>query len=231
MQTMNPYWMIFITAFVALVPIALGLVTSYVKVSVVLSMVRNALGTQQVPGTLVIMALSFALTCFIMGPVVERSFENAKGVKLASLVNTQPNLELLNQAAGIFEPWREFLHRHSGARELGALQSLDAERATADRAVDAAKPEPAKAPTGAEQPALRVLLPAFVLSELKEAFMMGFLVLLPFLVIDLIVANILAGMGMFMMSPTMISLPIKLLVFVLSDAWLIIIRGLVLSYR
>jgi len=223
MQNLNPFWMIFATSFIALLPIALGLITSYVKVSVVLSMVRNALGTQQVPGTLVIMALSFALTCFIMGPVVERSVEKAKEFKLAAVMTSQPTLEMLSQAAVLFEPWREFLRRHAGARELSALQTLDAEREG-----DGAAPS---AQLASGEPAVRVLLPAFVLSELKEAFMMGFLVLLPFLVIDLIVANVLAGMGMFMMSPTMISLPIKLLVFVLSDAWLIIIRGLVLSYR
>lgn len=223
MSGMNPFWMVFAGAAIALLPIALSLITSYVKVSVVLTMVRNALGTQQVPGTLVIMALSLALTGFIMGPVVEQSLQKARGLNLGAVMKEHPTLEMLSSAASVFEPWRHFLQRHAGARELSALQALDVERADGV--------EPAVVSTPQADPAIRVLLPAFVLSELKEAFMMGFLVLLPFLVIDLIVANILAGMGMFMMSPTMISLPIKLLVFVLSDAWIIIIRGLALSYR
>lgn len=223
MQNLNPFWLIFTTSCLALLPIAIGLVTSYVKVSVVLSMVRNALGTQQVPGTLVIMALSLALTCFIMGPVLERSWESAKGIDFEKIINSTPSAQRLQGLSEVFAPWREFLERHSGQRELAALLTLD--QGGRSKVINTAES------VHSSQPPLRVVLPAFVITELKEAFTMGFLVLLPFLLVDLIVANILAGLGMFMMSPAMISLPIKILLFVLSDAWLVIIRGLVLSYR
>jgi type III secretion protein R len=223
MQNLNPFWLIFATSCLALLPIAISLVTSYVKVSVVLSMVRNALGTQQVPGTLVIMALSLALTCFIMGPVLEQSWERAKQIDFEKITNSTPSIQRLQGIGEVFVPWREFLEKHSGPRELAALLALDQG--------GGAKVISSSESMRSQQPPLRVVLPAFVISELKEAFTMGFLVLLPFLLIDLIVANILAGLGMFMMSPAMISLPIKILLFVMSDAWLVIIRGLVLSYR
>jgi type III secretion protein R len=132
-------------------------------------------------------------------------------------------MQRLQGIGEVFVPWREFLEKHSGPRELAALLDLDQG--------GGAKVISSSESMRSQQPPLRVVLPAFVISELKEAFTMGFLVLLPFLLIDLIVANILAGLGMFMMSPAMISLPIKILLFVMSDAWLVIIRGLVLSYR
>ena len=221
--TLHPFWLIIGTAIVALIPVLMGLVTSYVKVSIVLSMIRNALGTQQVPGTLVIMALSLALTLLIMGPVFDQTLERAKAIDFGKLATSAPSVEGLRQFAQVADPWRDFLLRHSSQREITVFRGLAAEAA-------------GKAPSDgvisqSETPALRVLVPAFVLTELKEAFAMGFVVLLPFLVIDLIIANVLAGMGMMMMSPVLISLPVKLIVFVLTDGWLLIVRGLIHSYQ
>ena len=224
MTEISPFWLIIAASGFALVPVALGIATSYVKVSIVLSMIRNALGTQQVPGSVVIMALSLSLTAFIMGPVLDRSIAKGKEIDAAALLRKGPSAELFSKLGQIAEPWSDFMRAHSHRRELEALAAIDAKRAGAANQAESAA-------AIASDPPIRVIIPAFVLSELREAFTMGFLVLLPFLVIDLIVSNILAGMGMFMVSPVLVSLPLKLLVFVLSDAWLVIVRGLILSYQ
>lgn len=212
MPELHPY-MLLVSAFVlGFVPIAVGACTSYLKISIVLGMLRNALGTQHAPGALIVMVLSVALSMYVMQPVIDQTLSAAQSLPLQTVFE-KPSLDGLRKLEPLAAPWRGFMEKHAGKREVRTFASLDG------------------APAASAENSWRVLLPAFVVSELKQAFAMGFVLLLPFLVIDLIVANILVGMGMQMVSPVMIALPLKLLLFVLSDGWLLLSRGLILSYR
>lgn len=197
--------------------------TAYLKISIVLGMVRSALGAQQVPNNMIVMALSTCLTFFVMAPVFSAVSEKASALNLAQLEKLSVG-QLGQQFAPIIEPWSMFLKKHSGDREIASVREMDQARRAEAPIVEA------ETVNQSDNLNLRILLPAFMLTELKEAFSMAFVVLLPFLVIDLIVANVLVGMGMSMLSPPLISLPLKLLLFVLSDAWMLLVRGLVFSY-
>jgi flagellar biosynthesis protein FliP len=242
----HPMWLILASGIVALVPVLVGLMTSYVKVSIVLGMLKSALGTQQVPGNLVVMALSIAMSLFIMGPVFEESGRKAAAVDFESLL-AEPNIGKVKELQVIAEPWHEFMLQHAGKRELQALSELGQLHEQAALQSEATVEPSADIPSAVVSTAIqvesensktsqvaavswRILLPAYVLTELKEAFAMGFVLLLPFVVIDLIVANILVGMGMFMVSPVLITLPLKLILFVVSDGWMLLTRGLIQSY-
>lgn len=218
----HPYWLIIASLGAALFPIAIGLTTSYLKVSIVLGMLRSALGTQQTPSGLVVMALSAALTLYIMAPVLEETFLaiNEAGIGKPGSFEKMPTEKDLGCLKDVTRPWRRFMESHAGDRELRVFRSLRKE---------GERKESNEPPKGEQDP-ITVLVPAFVVSELKEAFAMGFIVLLPFVVIDIVVANLLVGLGMYMVSPIVISLPLKLLLFTLSDAWILLTKGLIQSY-
>ncbi len=262
----NPIVMVIVLGALSLAPFVLIMLTSFVKISVVLSILRNALGTQQVPPNQVITGLAFVLSIFIMVPVARQMYEVAGNVSNTRDIFSEASVKSIYDAAGRGkEPLRRFLSRHAHPNdrvlfmELAArLEAAAQERERSAREAQAA-PAPAPAPVPAEgeapppaaaQPApppaapakpapppvrldkddFQVLIPAFVTSELKEAFQIGFLIFVPFIIIDMVVANILLAMGMSMLSPSVISLPFKLLLFVLVDGWFLIVRGLVLSY-
>ena len=215
MNFSSPFFLLLASLALGMLPLCAGVASSYLKVSIVLGMIRSGLGAQQVPGTLVTMSLSVAITLAVMAPVLSRSAAAVGSLDAQRLGKSSPH-EVFEQLAPAITPWREFMQKHCGERELEVMNSA---MQTTD-----------SAPTGERQIELRALIPAFVLSELKQGFAMGFVVLLPFLVIDLVVANLLVGMGMMMVSPVMVSLPLKLLLFVLSDGWLLLCRGLIESY-
>ena len=217
----HPYWLIAGSAAFALIPAGLAMVTSYMKVSIVLSMIRNGLGTPQVPSGTVIMALSTALTAWIMAPVAGQSYGIMQDLPAPDL-RGPPSFQDYGRYLTALRPWKDFMRLHGGSREKEFFLSLGQ---------DSGKMAPADPGVRTlNEDDLRIILPAFILSELKESFAMAFAVMLPFLVIDLVVANILTGLGMYMVSPVMISLPLKLMLFVISDAWLLLARGLVQSY-
>lgn len=221
----SPIWLVGIAFLLSLVPMVVGLGTSYLKISIVLGMLRQGLGAQQVPGNIVVMALSFALTLMIMGPVLTECMDKV-GKVLPEKFDSVPNKSELLNIAEALSPWRDFLDKHSGEREKGFVASLS--KITKQKVVEENNSTTVEE-TKSETPGQGLLL-SFLLTELKEAFSMGFVLLLPFLIIDLVVSNLLVGLGMFMVSPTMITLPLKLLVFVLCDGWMLLSRGLVLSY-
>ena len=220
MESISPIWLVGVAGVLAAVPIFLGLGTSYLKVSIVMGMTRSALGTQQVPSGLVVMGLSIAITMFLMTPVIEQCVNKLPSVSILELKNSG-SLNKVKEVMNAFEPWREFLFKHSGKRELQLLKNLAGGESQEVENVSYLE---------LEKVSLRILIPAFVLTELKEAFTMAFILLLPFLAVDLIVANILVGLGMYMVSPIMISLPLKLILFVVSDGWMLLMRGLIQSY-
>ena len=202
-------------ALLALVPFIAVMTTSFVKLVVVLSLVRNALGVQQIPPNMALHGLALILTLYIMAPVVLHIKGTLTGADFQHADSAQ--LEQLLEQGGA--PLKVFLLKHSEARE----------RAFFVRTAKALWPK-AEALTVTEDNYL-VLIPAFTVTELTAAFKIGFLLYLPFITIDLIISNILLAMGMMMVSPMTISLPFKLLLFVLLDGWTRLIHGLVLTYQ
>lgn len=199
----------------ALAPFVVVMVTSFTKIVVVLSLLRNALGLQQVPPNVVLNGLALVLSVYVMYPVGLEMQSRLASVN-ARFDSTE---SLLRSADGAKEPLREFLIKHS--REVERAFFLK----TAKRAL---KPEQAAQLTDRD---FIVIVPAFTVSELSVAFEIGFLIFLPFLVIDLVISNVLMALGMMMLSPTTVSLPFKLLLFVLIDGWVKLVHGLVLTYH
>ena len=192
----------------SLAPAILIMVTSFTRIVVVLSFLRNALGTQTTPPNMVIVSLALFLTGFVMAPTFEKAYTEG----LAPLIAEQISEE--EAFTRTMVPVRDFM--------LSQVRQQDLELF-----LDLAKSEPVATP--AETP-LRSLVPAFMISELRRAFEIGFLIFLPFLIIDMVVASILMSMGMMMVPPVMISLPFKLIFFVLVDGWYLICGSLVQSF-
>jgi type III secretion protein R len=201
---------------VALVPFAFMAVTAFLKISTVLQIVRGAIGAQNIPSNTVITVLSVALTLVAMAPVGSRIAERAQPL----LGETErPPVELAGEAMrAVSEPVRDFLTDNVSPREQARF--LELARGT--------RPEPERQAVSAND--FVVLVPAFMVTELVEAFALGFAVYLPFLVIDLVVANVLLSLGMQMMSPTQVSLPFKLLLFVAVDGWGLLAQALITGY-
>ena len=221
----NPAWYLIFAMIFALIPVAVGLLTSYVKISIVLGIIKNALGTQHAPSAMVTLALSLALAALSMNTVIKETTELASNLD-SELISKSSTVEIFTALKPLFSPWEKFLRKNSGQRELTALATANALAVMGSTSADAVAPN-----VTTDNADLILLIPAFLLSELKEGFSMAFIVLLPFLAIDLIISNILMGLGMMMVSPVLISLPIKLILFVVSDAWLLIAQGLIRSYQ
>ncbi|MFH1874116.1 MAG: type III secretion system export apparatus subunit SctR [Pseudomonadota bacterium] len=219
----KPLVLLIVLAALSLVPFVVMMSTSFVKIAVVLALIRNAMGTQQVPPNTIITGLAMILTIYIMVPVGYSVYRDAGAV-----INQGTNQPLLSQAsieiltkgakAGQ-EPIRNFLLKHVHPQERSLFYNLALKLRTSEEDRDQI--------TDTD---FVNLIPAFVISELTEAFQIGFIIFLPFLVIDLVIANILLSLGMFQISPITISLPFKLLLFVLVDGWHMIARGLILGY-
>jgi type III secretion protein R len=216
--SVSPALLVVTVVGLALAPFVAVMVTAFTKLVVVLSLLRNALGLQQVPPNLVVNGLALIVTMYVMYPVGLQMGERAQRALPrgeAPVTLTQ----LVAVADGAKEPLKDFLIRHTS----------DAERAFFQRTAQRLLPEGRREQITDRD--LLVIVPAFTVSELTAAFQIGFLIYLPFLIIDLIVANVLLGMGMMMLSPTTVSLPFKLLLFVTLDGWSKLVHGLVLTYR
>jgi flagellar biosynthetic protein FliP len=192
----------------SLIPVMLIGMTAFTRIVIVLSLLRHALGLPQTPPNSVIVALSICLTYFTMAPVVDEIDKVALTPYLAEQIDTR---EALERGA---VPLRQFMIRQTRESDLRAV--LDMARAPAPKSV--------------EDIAMRHLAPAFLLSELKTAFQIGFVIFLPFLMIDLVVGSVLMALGMIMVPPATISLPLKILLFVLIDGWVLVSRALLSSY-
>jgi flagellar biosynthetic protein FliP len=190
-------------------PALLLMMTSFTKIFVVLGLTRNALGLGSTPPTQVLAGLALFLSIFVMGPVLAQV--NSQGVQ-PFLKGTKTQSQAFD--AGV-KPLREFMLKQTRGEEL-ALMTKDSGQAK---------------PANRDETPLTTLIPAFVLSELRSAFVMGFLIFIPFLVIDLVVSSSLMSMGMMMLPPVTVSLPFKLLLFVLVDGWGLVVHALVTSYR
>lgn len=191
----------------SMLPALLVSVTSFTRIVVVLGFVKQALGTQSLPPSQVIIGLSLFLTLFTMSPVLNKVHETAWQPYQAGLINDEEALE-----KGLV-PLRAFMARHTRADELRLMLSLSN----------------AEKPANFDEVSTLTLIPAFMLSELRAAFIMGAMIFIPFIVIDLVVASVLMAMGMMMVPPAVVSLPIKLLLFILADGWNLVVGSLVRS--
>ena len=194
---------------ISLAPFFLISTTSFVRFAIVLGMIRNAIGTNQSPPNPVIISIALFMTFYVMTPTWVNVYENA--------IIPYQNNEITQRVAfekGI-EPFRTFMLRYTRQQDLALFIEFS------------------KIPevTNIQEVPIYVLIPAFMISELKTAFQIGFMLFIPFIVIDLVVSNILLSLGMFMLSPVMISLPFKILLFVLVDGWNLITRGLLNGFQ
>lgn len=215
MKTLSPETLLIVSLGIGLVPILVALGTCYLKFSIVLSLLRTGFGTQQAPSSSLVMALSMVMSLLVMQPVIESTLSAFQKVKVTDV--RSGNLgELLTHGAEVVAPWRAFLVAHSGEREVRTFQRLSQsdERGATDGEIS-----------------LPTAMAAFVLSEIKKGFLIAFILLIPFFVIDLIVGNLLVALGLTMMSPSTVTLPLKVLIFVSTDGWLLLAKGLVASYR
>jgi len=189
-------------------PAILLMMTGFTRIVIVLSLLRQALGTQSSPPNQVIIGLSLFLTLFVMGPTLDRVYTEAY---LPYSKNAMPFEQALDKAEA---PMRQFMAKQTRQSDLALFVRL------------------AKLPAGATALTvpLRVLVPAFVTSELKSAFQIGFMIFIPFLVIDIVVASVLMSLGMMMLSPVLVALPFKLMLFVLADGWNLLIGSLAASF-
>jgi len=199
--------LLFFTA-LSFLPAILLMMTGFTRIVIVLSLLRQALGTQALPPTQVIIGLSLFLTMFVMGPTLDKVYTDAY---LPYSNNTLPFDQALLKAEA---PMRLFMSKQTRQSDLALFVRLG-------------KLDPAT--TAATAP-LRVLVPAFVISELKSAFQIGFMIFIPFMVIDIVVSSILMSLGMMMLSPVLVALPFKLMIFVLADGWNLLIGSLAASF-
>ncbi|SMC26167.1 flagellar biosynthetic protein FliP [Andreprevotia lacus DSM 23236] len=199
--------LLFLTALTFL-PALLLMMTAFTRIVIVLSLLRQAMGTIQAPPNQVIIGLSLFLTFFVMAPTLDKVYSQAYQPYAEQKIGFN---EMLDKGS---VPLKEFMLKQTRQKDLGFFLDVSG----------------MKRPNGPEDVSLRVLVPAFVTSELKTAFQIGFLVFIPFIIIDFVVASILMAMGMMMVSPVIISLPFKLMLFVLVDGWTLLMGSLVQSF-
>ena len=192
----------------SLAPSILILMTSFARIVIVLSFVRTALATQQMPPNQVIIGLALFLTFFIMAP----TFQEVNKEALQPLFAEEIGIEEAYDRASV--PFKEFMSKHTRQKDLALFLNYSK----------------AEAPESINDIPLTTLVPAFAISELKTAFQIGFMIFIPFLVIDMVVASILMSMGMMMLPPVMISLPFKILLFIMVDGWYLVVKSLLESF-
>jgi type III secretion protein R len=212
--TLDPTTIVVLLVALTMAPFMLLLVSSFVKIASVLSLIRNALGVQQVPPNMVLNGMAIMLTIYIMYPVLQDTFDIARQMEfdMNNIASLEPKL---TEACG---PLKRFLERHTKPRGRAFFLKT------------AQQIWPQQMQKDLKEGNLLVLIPAFVVSELTDAFQIGFLLYLPFIAIDMVVSNILLAMGMMMVSPMTISMPFKMMLFVLVDGWSKLVEGIVKTY-
>ena len=200
--------MLLVMSLFSLLPFMFCCMTSFLRFTIVFSMLKTALGTQQVPPSIVIIGLSMILTFYTMGGVFQKMYDMGS----VPYAKSQDLIQTIDAGS---KPLKEFMMKQTRESDLAFFVELSNK----------------KPPESPDEITIWQVAPAYILSELKTAFEIGFIVFVPFIVLDLIVANILLALGMFMLSPTIISLPFKLLIFIAVDGWALIVQGLVQSYN
>ncbi len=218
----RPLVMMIAMAALSVLPFVLLLMTSFVRVAVVLSILKSALGTPQIPPTQVVTGLALIITLYVMAPTGERMYRAMEPVigkgSTADLLSIDSVSTLKDAMERAREPLRDFLVKHSAPRDRTLFHGLSLRMRTPQERA------------GITDRDFLIVVPSFLVSELRRAFEIGFLLFVPFLVVDMVIANLLLALGMHMLSPTTVSLPFKLLLFVVADGWQLVIRGLIESY-
>jgi type III secretion protein R len=215
MQTPDFGSLLLLVVLLALLPFAAMVITSYTKIVVVLGLLRNAIGVQQVPPNMVLNGVALIMSCFVMAPVGMEAMRIARAGG-----GTAPGIsEVVVMMDAARQPFRRFLLAHTREREKAFFMHSARQIWPKDQA-DALKPDD-----------LIVLAPAFTLTELTDAFRIGFLIYLAFIVVDLVIANALMALGLNQVTPTNVAIPFKLLLFVALDGWSTLLHGLILTYR
>ncbi|QNM97645.1 type III secretion system export apparatus subunit SctR [Chitinimonas koreensis] len=209
----DPFSLALVLALLAVLPLLLMVTTCFLKVAVVLMLVRNAMGVQQAPPSMAIYAMAMVLTLFVMSPTLQQMGDRFRGEEAGAVAGSV--LDRVERAA---TPLRGFMLKHTKPEQSEQFLAT------------ARKLWGAEAGAKATREDLLILIPAFVVSELQTGFEIGFLLYIPFVVIDLVVSNILLALGMQMVSPSTVSLPLKILLFVMVDGWGKLLHGLALSY-
>ena len=200
--------MLLVMSMFSILPFMFCCMTSFLRFTIVFSMLKTALGTQQVPPSVVIIGLSMILTFYTMGGVFQKMYDLGS----VPFLKNQDMIQTVQEGS---KPLKEFMMKQTRESDLAFFVELSSK----------------EQPQSPEDITIWQVAPAYILSELKTAFEIGFIVFVPFIVLDLIVANILLALGMFMLSPTIISLPFKLLIFIAVDGWALIVQGLVQSFN
>lgn len=209
LKDMNPVLqMLIVMTLFSLIPFVFCCMTSFLRFVIVFSMLKTAMGTQQVPPSIVIIGLAMILTFYTMGSTFQKMYDMGS----VPYQKNQNMIEAINEGS---KPLKEFMMKQTRESDLSFF-------------VEMSQKNPPKSP---DEITVWQVAPAFIISELKTAFEIGFIIFVPFIVLDLVVANILLALGMFMLSPTIISLPFKLLIFIAVDGWALIVQGLVTSYN
>lgn len=214
MSNFDPITLAVVLALMALLPTLVVVTTSFLKIAIVMSLIRNALGVQQIPPNLALYGMALIITAYIMAPVGQKIYENTVQQPQA-MKSIEGLMKGIQKGA---EPLREFMVKNSKIEQRDYFVTAAGKLWGPGLAANVK-------PTD-----FMVLMPAFLVSELTSAFQIGFLLYLPFVVIDLIISNILLAMGMMMVSPVTISLPLKLFLFVMVDGWSRLIHGLIMTY-
>lgn len=209
LNNMNPVLqMLIVMTVFSLIPFVFCCMTSFLRFVIVFSMLKTAMGTQQVPPSIVIIGLAMILTFYTMGGTFQKMYEMGS----VPYQKNQNMVEAINEGS---KPLKEFMMKQTRESDLAFF-------------IEMTQKTPPKSP---DEVTVWQVAPAFIISELKTSFEIGFIIFVPFIVLDLVVANILLALGMFMLSPTIISLPFKLLIFIAVDGWALIVQGLVTSYN
>ncbi|CAH0441242.1 type III secretion system export apparatus subunit SctR [Ralstonia pseudosolanacearum] len=217
MQNVEFASLIVMAVAIALLPFAAMVVTSYTKIVVVLGLLRNALGVQQVPPNMVLNGIAMIVSCFVMAPVGMEAMQRAHvQINAQGGTNITQVMPLLDAAR---DPFREFLNKHTNPREKAFFMRSAQQLWPPEKAAQLKDDD------------LIVLAPAFTLTELTSAFRIGFLLYLAFIVIDLVIANLLMALGLSQVTPSNVAIPFKLLLFVVMDGWSVLVHGLVNTYR
>jgi type III secretion protein R len=214
MLEQHPFALLALLGLLSLLPLVAIATTSYLKLSVVLVLVRNALGVQQAPTTLALNAIALVATLFVMAPTLSACMDRARAVSAAP----SSGAGQIEAALDVVEPLKQFVLRNGSERERERFLEL------------AYKSWPETARASARADDWSIAVPAFVVSELQAAFEIGLLLFIPFVVLDIVVSNVLLAMGMQMVPPMIVALPIKLMLFVVADGWGKLLHALVLSY-
>ena len=217
----DPFALIVLLVGLSLLPFLAMIATSYLKIVVVISLIRNALGIQSIPPNMVVNALALILTFYIMAPMVHEGWDTLQ----AGMKDNKPEvIYRTDLAVKASEPFRRFLEQQADPKQTAFFVR------TAEKLWAKEDEKGELVPVEVDERSYFILIPSFCVTELTRAFQVGFLVYLPFIAIDIIISNILLAMGMMMVSPVTISLPFKLLLFVMVNGWTLLIQGLVRGY-